>query len=249
LSRRGAQNRWAFAEWAAAAAVLCVLALCALYARGADASAQEPQQPQQSAPRPAPDRSGESAEERPQAINALPFVETVRRGVELYRQGKLGPATRLDMAATAKRLEDGTLDLNSVKLTSLSADDDLLALAQQLLVAVSQSRILAGLEGASDVTFGLRLDERVVAVRISCEMPTERDANRYANSERDANRYANGYSALLGVGAQVKKGTREGELYKKMQITSEGKLFTFRFEMPKEEAGRMLAEALAKSGY
>ena len=43
-----------------------------------------------------------------------------------------------------------------------------------------------------------------------------------------------------------KRGTDEGELYKRLGFTSEGKMFKMSFEMPRDEAARMIERMLEK---
>ena len=55
-----------------------------------------------------------------------------------------------------------------------------------------------------------------------------------------------GCSALVAVGRKVKQGTNEGILYENLKFESTGKQFTMNFEMPKDAAGKMITEMLAK---
>jgi hypothetical protein len=55
-----------------------------------------------------------------------------------------------------------------------------------------------------------------------------------------------GCSALIAIGKQAKKGTNEGVLNENLKFDSSGKQFTMNFEMPKDAAGKMITDMLAK---
>jgi hypothetical protein len=65
-------------------------------------------------------------------------------------------------------------------------------------------------------------------------------------SEDEAKKNADGYAALVAIGRLAKRGTNEGELYNNVNFNNDGKRFTMSFEMPKDAAGKMIADMLAK---
>ena len=171
------------------------------------------------------------------AINVKPLEDVALRGRELVETGQLGPQTMLDLSATAERAADGRLKPETVKLSGLDgADHDVAALAMQLVNAVSESKLLAVLEGATTIRLGLKLDGQNVSVLLSGVMP----------SEEKASRTADGYAILSKMAAQHRPGAVEGRLYDRLRFASDGKVFKMSFEMPRDEAGRMLADKLAK---
>lgn len=176
-------------------------------------------------------------DERRAVINTKPFEDFTLKGKELFDQGRLNLEGPLDVTATAELNDDGTFKFETVRINwKAGGDENIAALAEQLVRAVSQSKLLGVLRGAKDARLALRLDSRNVSVEIASELP----------SEAEAAHYATGYGLLLTVGRQHKRGTDEGELYDGLKIANDGKLFVLSFEMRKDLAGKMLANMLAK---
>ncbi|HJQ33917.1 MAG TPA: hypothetical protein VJ866_17175 [Pyrinomonadaceae bacterium] len=171
-------------------------------------------------------------------VNTKPFEDIAVKGKELIDQGKLDlKNTAIEVTATAALNEDGTLKADTVQINWVTtSDENTNQLAQQLLTALSQSKVLGILKGAKDVSFALKLDQQNVSVSVSSDLP----------SEDIAAKSAEGYAALVGYGSFKKKGTDEGELYKNLKFGNKGKQFTMSFEMPKDAAGKMISEMLAK---
>jgi hypothetical protein len=171
-------------------------------------------------------------------INTKPFEEIAVKGKELIDQGKLDlKNTVIEVTATAERNDDGTLKPETVQLNWVTtSDENTNALAQQLITALSQSKVLLVLKGAKDVRLALKLDQQTVSVKVMSDLPSE-DA---------AAKSAKGYAVLVAVGRLKKRGTNEGELFNNLKFNSEGKQFTMSFEMPKDAAGKMIADMLAK---
>lgn len=170
-------------------------------------------------------------------INTKPFEEIAVKGKQMFDQGKLNLNTAIEVTATAERNDDGTLKPETVKLTWVTtSDDDTNALAQQLITALSQSKVLLVLKGAKEVRLALKLDADKVSVKVMSDLP----------SDGEARKTADGYATLVGFGRMAKKGTNEGELYNNLNFASEGKQFTMSFEMPKAAAGKMIADMLQK---
>jgi hypothetical protein len=175
--------------------------------------------------------------ERPPEINTKPFEDIARQGKELIDQGKLDlKNSTLDVTATAERNDDGTLKPETVKIDGLANDENLNTLAQQVVTALSQSKILSILKGAKNVRMGLKLDGENVSIKVISELPTEEDASKNAT----------GYASLVALGRIAKRGTNEGELYNNIKFDNDGKQFIMSFEMPKDAAAKMIADMLAK---
>ncbi|HYY96771.1 MAG TPA: hypothetical protein VE713_19860, partial [Pyrinomonadaceae bacterium] len=122
----------------AAAFALCVL----LAAAGGGARAQTQ------------DRAGEEMDriakengiERPPLINTKPFEDFTLKGKELFDQGKLNLDGPFDVTATAELNGDGTFKPESVHINwKAGGDENSILLAEQLVMAVSQSKLLGGL--------------------------------------------------------------------------------------------------------
>jgi hypothetical protein len=171
-------------------------------------------------------------------INTKPFEEIAIKGKELIDQGKLDlKSAAIEVTATAERNDDGTLKPETVQLNWVTtSDENTNALAQQLITALSQSKVLLVLKGAKDVHLALKLDQQNVSVEVMSDLPSE-DA---------AEKSAKGYAVLVGLGRYKKRGTNEGELFNNLKFNSKGKQFTMTFQMPKDAAGKMIADILAK---
>ena len=173
----------------------------------------------------------------PGNINTKPFEDIAVKGKELFDQGKLNLDSVIDVTATAALNEDGTLKKESINFDWKTASDQQTAdLAQQLITAMSQSKVLVVLKGAKDVRISLKLDQQTVKIAVMSDLPTEDEAMKTAL----------GCSALVAIGRSAKKGTNEGVLYENLKFDSDGKQFAMNFEMPKDAAGKMITDMLAK---
>jgi len=173
---------------------------------------------------------------RPPAPNTKPFEDIARKGKELIDQGKIDlKNSALDVTADAELNDDGTLKPD-FQIVGLPADENMATLAQQLITALSQSKVLSILEGAKGVHLALKLDQQNVSVKIASELP----------SEEAAYNYAVGYGLMLGFARDHKKGTEEGEIYNSVRVDNDGKRFILTFEKPKDAAAKMITDILAK---
>jgi hypothetical protein len=174
----------------------------------------------------------------PGNINTKPFEDIAVKGKELFDQGKLNFSSAIDVTATGELNEDGTLKPETVKIdwATPPSDQNTADLAQQLITAMSQSKVLVVLKGAKDVRIALKLDQQTVKIAVTSDLPTEDEATKTAL----------GCSMLVAIGRSAKKGTNEGVLYENLKFDSAGKQFAMTFEMPKEAAGKMITEMLAK---
>lgn len=173
----------------------------------------------------------------PGNINVKPFEDIAVKGKEMFDQGKLNFNSAIEVTATADLNEDGTLKMETVKFNWVTASDQATAdLAQQLLTAMSQSKVLVVLKGAKDVRITLKLDQQNVSIKVLSDLP----------SDTEAMKTALGCAALVAIGKSAKKGTNEGTLYENLKFDSTGKQFSMSFEMPKDAAGKMISEMLAK---
>jgi hypothetical protein len=174
----------------------------------------------------------------PGNINTKPFEDIAVKGKELFDQGKLNLNSAIDVTATGALNEDGSLKPETVNIDwgTAPSDQNTADLAQQLITAMSQSKVLVVLKGAKDVRISLKLDQQTVKIAVMSDLPTETEAMQTAL----------GCSALVAVGRKVKQGTNEGILYENLKFDSAGKQFTMNFEMSKDAAGKMITEMLAK---
>lgn len=170
-------------------------------------------------------------------INPKPWEELAAEGKQLYEQGKLNLNSSVDVSATAERAEDGKLKPETVDIKwHKPGDETTELLARKVITAVSESTMLSTLEGAKGVDMSLKLDEKEIEVVIGNEFPSAAEAEKYAN-----------FYAIVLLGARVSKsGTDEGELYNNVKVSQDGSRFIITFKMPKETAGKMIANLLSK---
>lgn len=169
-------------------------------------------------------------------INVQPFADLAEKGYQMSRQGQLDLSRDAELEAAGELNEDGTLKPETVTLQGSSGDGRLYELGQQLISAISQSKILSALEGAKAVRLTFRLDRQTFHLGAATE---------FATAER-ASQMALGYDALLKLARLKKQGTAEGALFEGVRVTSEGRGFRVVFEMPKAAFGRMIEEMVAR---
>ena len=170
-------------------------------------------------------------------INKKPFEDFAREAKKLYDEGKVDLNSVVEVNATGPVMEDGTLNPDETKLEWVSAQNDNNALlAQMLLTAISQSKTFANLEGAKVVKMSLKLDNEKISINILSDLPTEADAKTKAEA----------YAGMVFLAKLARSGTNEGELYKGLKFNYEGTQFKMSFEMPRDAAGKILGEVLAK---
>ncbi|HZI19641.1 MAG TPA: hypothetical protein VEY09_13710 [Pyrinomonadaceae bacterium] len=202
---------------------------------GPDAAAADPARQQAEAEMDAVARSNNI--ERPPRINTKPFEDIANKGKQLYDAGKLNLNASVGVTVTADRNSDGTLNRETVKFEwEQAADETMNALAQEFVTAISESRVLSILKDAKQVRMALKLDQQTVSVRVATSV----------ESGSRAEQMATGYGLLLLTARKAKQGTEEGELYNRLKVNSEGQNFVMSFEMPRDAAGKMISEMLAK---
>ncbi len=171
-------------------------------------------------------------------IKVKPWDDLAAEGKQLFEQGKLNVNSTVDVSATAERDAEGKLRPESVNVTwnKKPADETTELLARKVITAVSESKMLSTLEGAKGVNMSLKLDEQEIVVVIANEFP----------SAAEAEKFATGYGLFLYAARIAKNGTDEGELYNNVKISPDGNRFVISFKMPKDVAGKMIANMLSK---
>lgn len=183
----------------------------------------------------APAQDAGEAVRRPAPANVLPFVGVAQEARELHERGDLDLGLDAEVRFTATLRGDGTLDLDSVEARA-TGDERLVGLGRHLLAAVSQSRLLATLEGVKVVHLSFKLGGGALRLGLAAE----------AESEERASRLALGYGGLLQVARLSKKGTQEGALYEALRVSADGRRFNVTLEMPREDAGRWVVGMLER---
>jgi hypothetical protein len=217
-----------------------VLALSAAGAPRADALARATPTPQE-AQRPAVEEDVEKLSKqtgvRPPVIDVQPLRDVLAEAGELIEQGRLGPNSRVDVTAKGERNDDGSLKAETVEFNWTTGSDEVAAsLAERFVAALSRSKLFSVLEGAKEVSVRVSLGEKNALFTVAADVPS---------AERAA-QLARGYGGMLLIASRGKEGTREGELYKSVKVSSEGRRFAFTFDMPKEDLNGIIADVLAK---
>ncbi|HEY0170935.1 MAG TPA: hypothetical protein VGB98_07925 [Pyrinomonadaceae bacterium] len=172
------------------------------------------------------------------SINPKPWEDLAADGKQLFDAGKLKLDSAVDVSARAERDVDGKLKPGSVKITwnTPAADQTTQDMARKVITAVSESKMLGTLEGAKGVDMTLKLDEKEVSIVIANEFP----------SAAEAEKFASGYGMLLFGARIARSGKEDGELYKNVKVSQDGSRFVITFKMPKDAAGKMIADILSK---
>src|ERR1700749_5324002 len=96
--------------------------------------------------------------------------------------------------------------------------------------------MFSNLEGAKGVSMSLKLNQENISIKIVTDLP----------SELDAKTRAEGYATMVLFSRVARSGTSDGEIYKGLKFKYEGKQFTMEFKMPRDAAGKIIGEVLAK---
>ncbi|HEX8282360.1 MAG TPA: hypothetical protein VF588_03355 [Pyrinomonadaceae bacterium] len=171
-------------------------------------------------------------------INPAPWEDLAKEGKQLFDEGKLNVNSAVDVSATAERDADGKLKPESVNVRWNKPPPDATAelMARKVITAVSESKMLSALEGAKGVDMSLKVDEQDIAVVIGNQFPTAAEAEKIAGA----------YATLLFAARISRSGTEDAELYKSVKISQDGTRLVITFKMPKDAAGKMIADILSK---
>jgi hypothetical protein len=171
-------------------------------------------------------------------INPGPWEDLAKEGQQLFAAGKLNINSTVDVSARAERDVDGKLKPDSVdiKWNKQPADETTEMLARKVITAVSESKMLSTLEGAKGVDMSLKVDEQEIEVVIANEFP----------SAAEAEKFATGYGLFLYAARIARSESDEGELYKNVKVSQNDKQLVITFKMPKDVAGKMIANMLIK---
>jgi hypothetical protein len=169
-------------------------------------------------------------------VNTKPFADLFHKGREMQNLGQLDLGRDMEFRAAADLNADGTLKPETLTLESTAHGEGARTLAMQFISAVSQSRILAGVDGAKQARLLLKLDRQAFAFRVAMEV----------DSAERAGRLATGYGILIARARAEHKGRDVGELYQGLRVSAEGTQFLVNFEIPRAFADRVMAEFFAR---
>lgn len=170
--------------------------------------------------------------------NTLPFENVARKGKEMADRGLLTKDTTGEVNVAGELKEDGSLDPPTVTMDVQASDEHVIKLTEQLVNAISESRVLSTLTrlGAKAVRMSFKLDRQTALLRVSAEV----------ESATKADEAATGYGMMLAAARRTKEGTDEGTLLNGLRASAEGKEFAFTFEMQRDALAKMIADMLAR---
>lgn len=173
----------------------------------------------------------------PGQLNSRPFKDLLAKWNKEYEAGRLNLNNTIDVTVEADRKDDGTLE--NMELTGGSASDPaMVEVAKDLVAVLGATGALDFLEGARHLKLHLILDGQ----RLSVVASTELDSAERASS------MAKVYSVGLTFRSWQKKGTDEGQVWEKTSVSANGKTISVRFEMPRDQAGGLLAKQVQQTG-
>lgn len=165
-------------------------------------------------------------------INTKPFTNLLMTGKRMVDEKQIDLNGTLELTVTAVRQPDGTL--GDVKIEGAASDANLNKLAEEFVAALSDSKLFSVLTDMEQVRMGLKLDQETLAVNVVGDV----------KSAERAKEMATGYGGMLAF-ARLKT-SDDGELWKGVQISSDGANFVMDFKMTREAAAGLLAKQLAK---
>lgn len=163
-------------------------------------------------------------------INARPFKDLLAKGKEMKDKGVINLNGTVELTVKADRRPDGTL--TNFRIEDESGDENLQNLAREFVAAVSDSKVLAVLEGANQLTMKLKLDQQSLSVHTVAGV----------ESSSRAKEIELGYGALLAGVRFSKRGTDEGEIWNRVSLKSDGAEVVLTFNIARAAAGTMLAK-------
>jgi outer membrane biosynthesis protein TonB len=169
-------------------------------------------------------------------INVKPFEDLLAEAKKKRDAGKIDLTGTLDISAEGDRQDDGSISNLEIKGNS-ATNEDVHALANAFIGALSDSKALAALKGTRHLRLEVRLDDKHLLVQVLTETATTDEAERLAN----------GYSMLLLAGGLKKKGQDEEAIYKSLKLRNDAQRITLTLDMPRADAGALVSKLTAKS--
>jgi hypothetical protein len=167
-------------------------------------------------------------------INKRPLRDWLAHANDLKKDGKLDLSGTVSLVIVARRDKKGRL--YNAQVRSKSGDAALVAVAKDLVGAISDSNVLYFLEdsGEGEVRFDVMLNQSVVTATVAAEVASVEQAQKLASV----------YGAMLFGGKLAKSGRDEAVIYQNTRTSSSGKNVVVKFSMSRETAGEMLKKQL-----
>ncbi|MGH9899389.1 MAG: hypothetical protein ACRD63_08770 [Pyrinomonadaceae bacterium] len=169
-------------------------------------------------------------------INTKPFKDLLVKASELKNQGNLDLSGMIEMTIEADRNVDGTLDNIEIS-DSRTSDPRLKEVANEFIIALSASGVLARLEDVKHLRLKLSLDQDDVNIA----------AETLVDSEARASEMARGFSGLLFIEKIRKRGQVQSQFIEKTKVQSSGRQLIVSLAMSRAEAGSMITKYIPPS--
>lgn len=163
-------------------------------------------------------------------LNLRPLKDVLNDAKTMLANGQLDLKDTIELTVEADRMPDGQLE--NVVYKDPKGDPDAYLLAQKLVTGLSQSRVLQFLKDTRHLVMFVKLDQQDVFVSVTTEAETPERAGQMSL----------GYGTMVAIAREGKKGTDEGQIFDNMQVSSDGKLVTMKFQMARETAAAMLSK-------
>jgi hypothetical protein len=169
-------------------------------------------------------------------INKRPLKDWLAHANDLKTNGKLDLSGTVSLVIVAQRDKKGRL--HNAKVQSKSGDAALVAVAKDLVSAISDSNVLYFLEdsGEGEVRFDVMMNQSVVTASVAAEVDSVERAQKLAST----------YGMMLLGGKIARSGKDEAVIYQNTRTSSSGKQVVVKFSMSRQTAGEMLKKQLPK---
>jgi hypothetical protein len=167
-------------------------------------------------------------------INKRPLRDWLAHANDLKKDGKLDLSGTVSLVIVAQRDRKGRL--HNAQVRSKSGDAALVAVAKDLVSAISDSNVLYFLEdsGEGEVRFDVMMNQSLVTATVAAEVASVEQAQKLASV----------YGAMLFGGKLAKSGRDEAVIYQNTRTSSSGKNVVVKFSMSRQTAGEMLKKQL-----
>lgn len=167
-------------------------------------------------------------------INKRPLKDWLANANDLKTKGKLDLSGTVSLVIVAQRDKQGKL--HDAQVISKSGDPNLVAIARDLVSAISDSNVLYFLEdsGEGEVRFDVLMNQSLVTASVAAEVESAERAQKLASA----------YGMMLVGGRWAKSGKDEAVIYQNTRTSSRGKQVIVNFSMPRQAAGEMLKKQL-----
>lgn len=176
--------------------------------------------------------------ERPQLHNISfdhrPFRELLAKVADLHADGLIDFKDIFQITVEAERNTNGTLQDIDIASTATN-NESWRELAQEFIVAVSDSRVLAAFDDAPRLSMKLELARENVIASATFEV----------ESAHRAPLLANGYDHLFNAAHVSKSGQSVGIVMSNMTASASGKQLVMKLEMSREQAGNLFRQHLS----